>query len=151
MTDILTAGRSFFEADNWPFEQMEERPVLRTAWKGRNLEFPVYFQAREEQQQICVYSVLPAQTPEDRRGRMAEFVTRANYGLVVGNFELDYGDGEVRYKTSADVEGIETSMLFLRNLVYANVFTFDRYAPGIMLVLGGDASAEEAVASVEGR
>jgi hypothetical protein len=149
MTDILQAGRTFFDEDKWPFEAAEDRPVLRSAFRGDAVEFPVYFQARQEQQQICVYSVLPVQAPEDRRLRVSEFVARANYGLVVGNFELDFRDGEIRYKTSADVEGIELPTLFLRNLIYANVLTFDRYVPGLMKVIYGEESAEEAVASVE--
>ena len=28
--------------------------------------------------------------------RTAEFLTRANYGLVFGNFEMDMHDGEIR-------------------------------------------------------
>lgn len=32
--------------------------------------------------------------------RTAEFLTRANYGLVFGNFEMDMHDGEIRYKPS---------------------------------------------------
>lgn len=43
--------------------------------------------------------------PEDRRLALAEFLTRANYGLFIGNFEMDWQDGEVRYKTSIDVAG----------------------------------------------
>ena len=45
--------------------------------------------------------------PEEMRVPMAEFLTRANYGLRIGNFEMDFEDGEVRYKSSVDFEGIE--------------------------------------------
>jgi hypothetical protein len=34
---------------------------------------------------------------------IAKFITRANYGMSLGNFELDFNDGEIRYKTSIDV------------------------------------------------
>ena len=34
----------------------------------------------------------------DMMASMAEFLTRANYGLLNGNFEMDMGDGELRYK-----------------------------------------------------
>ena len=80
---------------------------------------------------------------------MAEFITRANYGMIVGNFELDFSDGEVRYKTSVDVEGSEVTHALVKGLVYANVLTMDRYLKGIMAVAFGGVDAESAVASVE--
>ena len=36
---------------------------------------------------------------------IAEFLTRTNYSMIIGNFELDFADGEIRYKTSIDVQG----------------------------------------------
>jgi len=35
-----------------------------------------------------------------------EFLTRANYGLNIGNFEMDFQDGEIRFKTAIDVEEV---------------------------------------------
>ena len=34
---------------------------------------------------------------EIKRQDIAEYLTRANYGMVMGNFEMDYSDGEIRY------------------------------------------------------
>ncbi len=34
---------------------------------------------------------------------MNEFITRANYGLPSGNFEMNYDTGEVRFRTSVFV------------------------------------------------
>jgi hypothetical protein len=49
---------------------------------------------------------------------VAEFLTRANSGMVIGNFELDFADGEIRYKTSIDVEGDKLSYAIIKRLVY---------------------------------
>ena len=81
---------------------------------------------------------------------MAEFITRANYGMIVGSFEMDYGDGEVRYKTSIDVEGDRLSLGLVRQLVYINVLMMDRYLPGIMKVAYGDVDPAAAIDSIEG-
>lgn len=81
---------------------------------------------------------------------MAEYLTRANYGLVLGNFEMDFRDGEVRYKTSIDVEGAEIVPGLIRNLVYANVITMDRYLPGLLSVIYGNLTPHEAITQVEG-
>ena len=80
---------------------------------------------------------------------MAEFITRANFGMIIGNFELDYSDGEIRYKTSVDVEEVEVTDPLVRHLIYANVLTMDKYFPGLMRVLYGGISPVEAIEEVE--
>jgi hypothetical protein len=87
--------------------------------------------------------------PEDKRLIMADFLTRANYGLYIGNFEMDFNDGEVRYKTSIDVEGTELNTALITRVVYDNLAVMDRYLPGIMSVVFGGASPTEAIAQVE--
>ena len=77
------------------------------------------------------------------------FLTRANYGLLIGNFEMDYNDGEVRYKTSIDVEGDRLSKALVKRLVYDNLAVMDRYLPGVLSVIYGGASPTEAIAQVE--
>ncbi|WP_049790798.1 hypothetical protein [Trichormus azollae] len=52
---------------------------------------------------------------------IAECITRANYGMIIGNFELDFNDGEIRYKTSIDAEGERLSFALIKQVVYANV------------------------------
>jgi hypothetical protein len=87
--------------------------------------------------------------PAAKRPLVAEFLTRANYGLVIGNFEQDWDDGEVRYKTSLDVEDCELSAMLFAHIVFANVTAMDRYLPGLVAVIAGSQTPSEAVAAVE--
>jgi len=81
-----------------------------------------------ESQHLLVYSILPENAPEDRRPRIAELFVRINYGLVLGNFEMDWEDGVLRYKTSMDIEDITPTATVLRNLIFSNfLFSADRY------------------------
>jgi hypothetical protein len=79
---------------------------------------------------------------------MAEFLTRANFGLTIGNFEMDFSDGELHYKTAIDVTGDRLSLPLVENLVQANLVIMDKYLPGIVAVIGGE-HPEAAVANVE--
>jgi hypothetical protein len=49
----------------------------------------VYAWAREDASQLVVHSVLPYPIPLERRTEAALFLTRANLGLTLGNWELD--------------------------------------------------------------
>lgn len=92
----------------------------------------------------------PIKVPEARRQVIAEFLTRANYGMVIGNFEMDFSDGEIRYKTSVDLAGgSPLTMLLIKPLVYTNVLMMDKYLPGVMEVLYADVSAEQAIRKIE--
>jgi len=147
---IFNAIVEFFEDDEWDFNWMEGMPVLRMGFSGKNGKWTCYAQAREEQQQFVFYSVCPINAPENLRTKIAEFITRANYGMIIGNFEMDYDDGEVRYKTSIDVEGADLTSALTRQIVYANVIIMDRYLPGIMRCIYSDALPQECVEEIEG-
>ena len=149
MAAVFDAMQDFFTTDEWTFEQVEGHPILRMNFAGDSGRWTCFVQTREEQAQFIFYSRLPVNVKPEDRASMAEFITRANYGMINGNFEMDWDDGEVRYKTMIDVEGSELSHTMAKNTVYANVLTMDRYYPGLMKVIYGEVSPAEAVKSVE--
>jgi hypothetical protein len=104
--------------------------------------------ADAEFDQCVVFSYLTEEVRPARRAAVAEFLTRANYGLRVGNFEMDFDDGEVRYRTSVDLAGEALAPAVLKQLVSHNALQFDRYLPGLEAVIQGAAPAE-AVRMVE--
>lgn len=65
------------------------------------------------------------------------------------NFELNFDDGEIRYKTSIDTKGSLLTLEAFKDLVYTNVLTVDQYLPGILSVISGTMSPEEAIAKIE--
>lgn len=80
---------------------------------------------------------------------MAEFICRANYGLKNGNFELDMRDGEIRYKSFVDCEGLTPTTEMVRNSIHCPAAMFDRYGDGIVDIIFGNSTAKEAVAKCE--
>ncbi len=150
MGRILDAVERFLESDDWPVNRLKDRQLVKTAFEGKNGQFACYAQERQEQEQFVFYSIFPVRTPEAKIPEIAEFITRANYGLIIGNFELDHSDGEVRYKTSIDVEDAELTDPLIRHMVYANVLTMDKYFPGLMRVLYAGIDPTSAVEEVEG-
>lgn len=149
MTDLFDTVAAFFEEDGWPVTQLQDRAVIQTGFQGESGQWNCYARVREEAEQFIFYSVCPVNAPEDMRPWVAEYLTRANYGLFLGNFEMDFEDGEVRFKTSIDVEGGEITKGLVRQLVYANIVMMDRYLPGLMKVIYGGLSPSDAITEVE--
>jgi hypothetical protein len=69
--------------------------------------------------------------------------------MTLSNFGLDYTDGEIRYKTSIDVEGDRLTPALIKRLVFTNVAMMDQYLPGIRAILEHNATPEEAIRLVE--
>jgi hypothetical protein len=151
MGKIIEAMQKFLKEDGWPFTEMEGKTILRTGFSGKNGKWTCFAQAREDQQQLIFYSVCPNAAPDDKRVPAMEFITRANYELVIGNFEMDLSDGEIRYKTSIDVEGDELTSALIRQIVYYNVMTMNKYLPGLMSVLYANVTPEQAIRQIEGK
>ncbi|MBD2769158.1 YbjN domain-containing protein [Hymenobacter sp. BT664] len=139
----------FFKEDDWEFIELEEEPILRMEFPGQNGQLNCYAKARESQQQFVFYSICPIKVPENKRLEIAEFLTRANFGMVFGNFELDFANGEIRYKTNAEVENDNLSSALIGSLVYGNVMMMDHYLPGIMSVINGNVLPVDAIAQIE--
>ena len=118
-------------------------------FRGDDAEWRCYAQADEQKELFLFYSVAQVKVPENRRQAVMEFMTRANYGMLIGNFELDINDGEIRYKTSVDVEGTTLTESIAKRIVYANVMTMDRYIAGLLGVTFGNVEPRDAVAKIE--
>ena len=147
---IFEAMVNFFLEDDWPFAKIKGEPVLRLAFQGEHGKWTCYARARVEQEQFVFYSVCPVKVPENKRVAIAEFLTRDNSGMIIGNFELNFADGEIRYKTSINVKGDFLSSDALKQLVYTNVMIMDKYLPGTMNVIDDDVSPVDAIAQIEG-
>jgi hypothetical protein len=97
---------------------------------------------------VC-YSLFPQAIPAPRRNAVATFLTMANYGTIIGNFEMDFKDGEVRYKTSVDFQSIDLEAPLLQNIIYPNVMTMDRYISGIFALIYSDRDPQDVLADIE--
>ena len=140
---------NFFTQDDWEYKKIKGESTLLLAFQGKNGTWSCYAKARVEQQQFVFYSICPINVPETKYLAVAEFIARANSGMIIGNFELDFIDGEIRYKTSIDVEGVSLTFSQIKRLVYTNVTMMDEYLPGIRSVIDGDAEPKDAIAQIE--
>jgi hypothetical protein len=149
MTGLFSALIDYMEEEDWKYEILEGETIIRFHFKGRAGRLLCYGEVDEEKDWLIFYSYLPVNAPPEKTTEVAEFVCRANRGMRIGNFELDYDDGEIRYKTSIDVEGGELKDKMIDNLLRANLTTTDRYFNGLMELIYGDRSAADIIKEIE--
>lgn len=140
-------------SDDMRFEITVDEQLLTIFKLGINLDNTsanTVIQLRAEWQQVVIYTVCPIKVPINQRLSVSEFITLANTNLVLGNFELDFEDGEIRYKASYNYDDTfpNSEIVFLRNL-YATFNMLDKYFPGFMSVIYGNATAKHAIYQIE--
>ncbi len=141
---------SFFEEEEFSPQRVEDESILVMAVKGENAQWHCYAEAHEDFDRFRFFSILEAHAPPEKRPALAEFLTRANYDLPIGAFEMDFDEGQIRFRTSIDLTDVRLSHQILRNVVYPNLLLVDLYYKGIMSVLFSDSAPADAIAAIEG-
>ncbi|MEA5470015.1 YbjN domain-containing protein, partial [Spirulina sp. 06S082] len=142
---LLQIAESFFVREDWKIYYTDDSPSFHVQAKGIHGEWTCLVQINEPHEQFLFYSYCPLFIPEDCRPKVAEFLARANIEIVIGNFELNYDRGTIRYKTSIDVEGSHLAPSMVKQLVYTNIEMMDRYLPTLKQVIDQKIAPLEAI------
>ena len=147
MDSLQDCTRAYLEASGCRCRREEEGGSLYTfAARGEHGVYPVLVYARAPFL-ICLASFRQT-VPDARRLEAAEYLHRINYGLLLGNFEMDYDEGEVRFRTSLMAEGSLTQEV-LDRYIQMPAAMLDRYAPGLAAIVADGEIAGEALRRVQ--
>jgi hypothetical protein len=149
MTTLLDQLKAYFTQDEWQFEQHITDPILQMSFVAKENAWVCYAQALEAEAQFVFYSLAPITVTRPKLWLCADYLMRANYNLILGNFELEMDSGEVRFKTSIDVEGDRLSYALFRPVVYSNLAMMERYLPGLKLIINEHMQPAEALKRAE--
>lgn len=145
----LETLHDFLMEDGWFPSPVENSTSFRVNYNGKNSQLNCYAQIKGKLDQFMFFALCPVKISEASRLEMAEFLTRANYGMNIGNFEMDFSDGEVRFKSSLDFEGTGLTKALIHRAIYPAVQMMDKYMPGILQVMTGAQSPEQAIRVIE--
>jgi hypothetical protein len=151
MGKIFDAVTTFLKEDGWPVKRIGKDLAYSVTFEGENGEWSCIAQVVEEENLFLFYSACPVEAPEDKRLAVAELLSRINFNLKVGDFEMDFADGHIRCRTSIDITGHTLGALLINQVVYTNVFTMNRFLPFIKAVVEGNLSPAAAAAAARNK
>lgn len=149
MASLLDVAKQFFDEESWRYQDIEAEGIVTVAFRGDSGQWSCYGQAQDQRNLFVFYSISPTRPDQGKIMPMCEYLTRVNYNMALGNFEMDMEDGEIRFKTSIDITGDELTVANVRQLVYSNLLTMDRYLPGIQAIANTDEAPAEVIARLE--
>lgn len=132
--------------DVQPVAHGDARVRFDVEWDDAQWLCALWLHEQARQFALYVYPVEPL--PHAYPAAMLEAVARANCALILGNFEYDVRDGELRFKSSARFAEDGMSPLEIDQLVSVGVTTMAQYWPALQDVARG-AEAATAIACIE--
>lgn len=144
----MNAVENYLKEDNWKYEIIDDgvfRIGIRLHSKLQHAK--MYILVYKED--FTVTAVSPIGADEKTMSAVAEFITRVNYNLLLGGFEMDYDDGEDRYHSSMHCGSTPPTKEQIAHLVYITGSMLDRYGDALAKVIYGFASPREVLAEAE--
>ncbi|MFM2007139.1 MAG: hypothetical protein RLZZ09_2794 [Pseudomonadota bacterium] len=91
-----------------------------------------------------IFAYAPFDIPESRRHEVMLYSTRINHRIYLSKIEMDLEDGELQVVSTAIVEDAELSQAMI-GIMMRNVHSvMDTYLPGILAIIHGQRTADEA-------
>lgn len=100
----------------------------------------------DETRLVAIHAHHPVRIPEGNRLKVAELLTRINYDLMVGNFELNLDDGAVLFKTTLDLADGQLTQAMFERMYEMNGHAMNRYYANILSVGYGNSEPVEVAA-----
>jgi len=143
MTLLIDQAIAIFTINGIQFTRMGQ-DCLRASFEASHATHEVFVEAHEGVNSIGVYIYPPTKIPEKSLPKIMEYITRINYGLRLGHFELDLDEGVLRFAHNTDIEGSQITSPMLLNVLYFGLSVMDDYYPGLMRILFSGVSPKKA-------
>jgi len=149
LDQYITTILDYFEWKGWPVQVRKDESLIRLKYKiQKSGVWDMYVRPCHHHKQVIFYSVLPYKIPDEQKTTVAEFLTRINFGINLGNFEMDWNDGEVRFRTSIALGNHDLDFSLIDNLVMANLVAMEDHYDGLLTVLNGTISPADAIRKI---
>ena len=147
---IVDAVRDWLDSGDWNYDYDAEKKLIKT---GISLDCKlkkcmIIIEFNDDSYRVLF--VPPISGDKNDLGELMKYLTMANYGLKNGNFELDVTDGEIRYKSYVNTQGLEhLSEEIIKDSIVVCYAMMERYGNGIAALAMGFSDAETEIEKSE--
>ncbi|HWT76639.1 MAG TPA: hypothetical protein VN258_18220 [Mobilitalea sp.] len=148
---IINAITQFLTEEDWNYTFDDKKNIFKTGISigGKIKDILIYILIEENV--FMAHAKLQIYADDDNKQAVSEFITRANFGLKNGNFEMDYSDGEIRYKVFVNCNSFIPSQELIKESILTPAVMFDSYGSGLLAVMFGVKTPAEAIEEVESK
>jgi len=140
----------YIESKNFNHTPYPEEKRVTLSMSGKNANYRFTARITHEDDYLQVTANYPFNVREEKlRSSTAELITRANYCMPLGKFEMDMEDGEVRFHLTHVIGELGLTSEMIEKHFMTAYFTMDRYFPAFMQHIHAGYTPEDAVFHAE--
>ena len=136
-TSLTERIRHYYDAQEWRYQYDEEKNMFRMYMKidADELDSCEVRTTVRKDDYFTTLVNLPLNVPEKKRHLAASYISAVNYGLLLGCFELDFRDGEIRYKNTCFCGDTDFDERYIERHILVGLQMCELYGPGQIDVL----------------
>lgn len=147
---MLSNVKKYLTNNNWTFSISEnDKSLIFFSLSTDKGKYQCVVDVNENDKKIIFYSIYPFIVPNNFKNKLAVILTRINSNLFLGNFELDFDDGEIRFKTSIIYEDTKVTTKMIDHLIKANIFSIDTNFEIIDSFISGQINMREIIKKIK--
>lgn len=147
---LTNAVKKYLEENDKKYEFHEEQGtfLMKGVLNDELNECTVIIMIREDM--IITCATIDVSADNENVDAVEEYITRANSNTKIGKFTLNYNGGEIVYMVTTDCAGgaIPTNEI-IENAIYVPIAMFFKYGEGLLDVLAGFDTPEDAIEAAE--
>ncbi len=148
---LVEKVESYFNENDWHSVEFDERYSVFQAGvslhcKLKSTRIRVFCRDNG----IKVQFPISIGTDDENEVQVMEFITRANYGMNFGCFQMDLDDNHVEYVMFLPCEDVPTGSA-IHSMLMTGLYMLDRYGDELLAVMFGMKNAKDAVEAAEAR
>ncbi|MBQ4050860.1 MAG: YbjN domain-containing protein [Oscillospiraceae bacterium] len=147
MYSIERSVKEYLDSQNWKYKHEEEkhRFIFGMKLDCENVDGCMLVVTARDEEDLSCKALYEFKVPENSRPAVTEYITRANYGLFLGNFQMDLNDGELIYQTYAAFYDHRAMQQEVRRVIQVAIHMAERYGQGFYDIINYGVDPAEAV------
>lgn len=129
MSALYAATLSAFKAQGWHYREVKGVEVIESEFEAHHTKVPLHVQIYGEAHIASVVSTASVQVPTTHRLQVTELLMRTNKELNLGNFELEWDEGQVMFRVANIFPPHRYDERILANMVHSAIAEVDRLTP----------------------
>ncbi len=142
---VFKTACSVFDEKNFAYEKDEDELSISCTMKGDDLPVNINIQIQPRSYSVVVYSAMPYRILPDAKEKIAVAVSVVNWDLPDGNFDYDYKDESIMFRTSLCYKDSLISKEAFDYMIQIVCLSADEYNDKFLLIAKSDMTLDQIV------
>ena len=129
MSALHVSVLNAFRKMGWSYRRVEDPEVIEADFEAHHTKVSLHVQSFGAQGVLSVVAGVSFQTPRTHYAQVTELLMRVNKTLTLGNFELDWDNGQVLFRITNQFSLNRADERIISGMVHNAVAEVDRITP----------------------